>query len=199
MLHTLCFFSSKCRLFHNATFFSFLYYSHFTYRVCQNLNVKLQCQKVKMCINVFGTLCIIIKYQFNYMVRTQLYIFTQDSILGIQLHVSALYIGHRYVILCLKQLYNMCVGYSGGNEISFPPEYPTHIWYSCFQKYKLVRTQLQGEHKNTPWFQAVIKSELTGIFLQNWWLQLHKLIQFHVVSHTMCPPLVNRHNIDAII
>ena len=28
------FFSSKCRLFHNATFFWFLYYSHFTYRVC---------------------------------------------------------------------------------------------------------------------------------------------------------------------
>ena len=28
------FFSSKCRLFHNATFFSFMYYSHFTYRVC---------------------------------------------------------------------------------------------------------------------------------------------------------------------
>jgi hypothetical protein len=27
-------FSSKCRLFHNATFFWFLYYSHFTYRVC---------------------------------------------------------------------------------------------------------------------------------------------------------------------
>jgi hypothetical protein len=28
------FFSSKCRLFHNATFFWFLSYSHFTYRVC---------------------------------------------------------------------------------------------------------------------------------------------------------------------
>ena len=35
ILHTLrFFFSSKCRLFHNATFFWFLYYSHFTYRVC---------------------------------------------------------------------------------------------------------------------------------------------------------------------
>jgi len=32
---------------------------------------------------------------------------------------------------------------------------------------------IQGEHKNTPWFQIVIKSKLTGIFLQNWWLQLH--------------------------
>ena len=53
------------------------------------------------------------------MVRTQLYIFTQDNTLGIRLHVSALYIGHRQVILELnKQLYNMCVGYSGGNEIS---------------------------------------------------------------------------------
>ena len=40
-------FSSKCHLFPNATFFWFLYYSHFTYRVCQNLNVKLRCQKVK--------------------------------------------------------------------------------------------------------------------------------------------------------
>jgi len=41
------FFSSKCRLFHNAAFFWFMYYSHFTYRVCYNLNVKLRCQKVK--------------------------------------------------------------------------------------------------------------------------------------------------------
>jgi hypothetical protein len=40
------FFSSKCRLFHNANFFG-LYYSHFTYRVCWNLNAKLRCQKVK--------------------------------------------------------------------------------------------------------------------------------------------------------
>jgi hypothetical protein len=47
---------------------------------------------------------------------------------------------------------------------------------------------IQGEHKNTPWFQVVIKSKLTGIFLQNWWLQLHKLIQFHVVSHTLNVP-----------
>jgi hypothetical protein len=33
------------------------------------------------------------------MVRTQLYIFTQNSTLGIQLHVSALYIGHCQVVL----------------------------------------------------------------------------------------------------
>jgi len=33
------------------------------------------------------------------MVRTQLYIFTQNSTLGIQLHFSALYIGHRQVVL----------------------------------------------------------------------------------------------------
>ena len=32
-------------------------------------------------------------------VKTQLYIFTQKSTLGIQLHVSALYIGHRQVVL----------------------------------------------------------------------------------------------------
>ena len=47
-----------------------------------------------------------------------------------------------------------------------------------------IYTYIQDEHKNTPWFQVVIKPKLTGIFLQNWWLQLHKLIQFHVVSHT---------------
>jgi hypothetical protein len=39
------FFSSKCYLFHNATFFWFLYYSHFTYRVCSNLNVKFKVWK----------------------------------------------------------------------------------------------------------------------------------------------------------
>jgi len=39
------------------------------------------------------------KICINYMIRTQLYIFTQNSTLGIQLHVSALYIGHRQVVL----------------------------------------------------------------------------------------------------
>jgi len=33
------------------------------------------------------------------MVRTQLHIFTQNSTMGIQLHVSALYIGRRQVVL----------------------------------------------------------------------------------------------------
>ena len=52
---------------------------------------------------------------------------------------------------------------------------------------------IQNEHKNTPWFQVVIKSKLTGIFLQNWWLQLHNLIKFHVVSQTLnVPPFVTR-------
>jgi hypothetical protein len=45
--------------------------------------------------------------QNNYIVKKyvltiwseQLYIFTQNSTLGIQLHVSALYIGHRQVVL----------------------------------------------------------------------------------------------------
>jgi len=32
------------------------------------------------------------------MVKTQLYIFTQNSTLGIQLRVLALYIGHRQVV-----------------------------------------------------------------------------------------------------
>jgi len=59
---------------------------------------------------------------------------------------------------------------------------------------------IQGEHKNTPWFQVVIKWKLTEIFLQNWWLQLHKLIQFHVVSHTLnVSPSCYSANIDAII
>jgi len=39
------------------------------------------------------------KIYINYLVRTQLYIFTQNSTLGKQLRVSALYIGHRQVVL----------------------------------------------------------------------------------------------------
>ena len=47
MLHTIRF------SFQNAVYFImlpfwFLYYSHLTYRVCQNLNVKLRCQKVNV-------------------------------------------------------------------------------------------------------------------------------------------------------
>jgi hypothetical protein len=63
----------------------------------------------------------------------------------------------------------------------------------------LPQVWLYSDHKNTPWFQVVIKSKLTGIFLQNWWLQLHKLIQFHVVSHTLnVPPilLLGKHRCD---
>jgi len=61
-------------------------------------------------------------------------------------------------------------------------------------------TIIQGEHKNTPSFQVVIKSKPTGIFLQNWWLQLHKIIQFHVASHTLnVSPSCYSANIDAII
>ena len=52
------------------------------------------------------------------MVRTQLY-FTMSSTLGIQLHVSALYIGHRQVVLKLiKELYKMHVGCPGGGARS---------------------------------------------------------------------------------
>jgi hypothetical protein len=56
----------------------------------------------------------------TYMVRTQLHILTQISTLGIQLHVSTLYIGNRQVYRKPnKQLYNICLGYcGGGNEIS---------------------------------------------------------------------------------
>jgi len=58
------------------------------------------------------------------MVRTQLYIFTQNSTLGIQLHVSALYIGH------------MCVGY------------PTHIRHSRLLslQYNLTMANIQGRN-----------------------------------------------------
>jgi hypothetical protein len=35
--------------------------------------------------------------------------------------------------------------------------------------------KVQDEHKNTPWFQVVIKSKHIGIFLQKWWLRLHKI------------------------
>ena len=50
-------------------------------------------------------------------------------------------------------------------------------------------------------FAVFIKSKLTGIFLQNWWLQLHKPIQFHVVSsHTLnVPPSCYSANIDEIL
>ena len=68
-----------------------------------------------------------------------------------------------------------------------------NLYLSSQQTTLMFLRNVQGEHKNTPLFQVVIKSKLTGIFLQNWWLQLHKLIQFHVVSHTQCaPPLVTR-------
>jgi hypothetical protein len=68
------------------------------------------------------------------MVRTQLYIFTQNSTLGIQLQVSALYIGHRQVVLT--------------DEISFPPQSPTHILYSCFLRlqYNLTMANIQGRN-----------------------------------------------------
>ena len=61
-------------------------------------------------------------------------------------------------------------------------------------------TVIQSEHKNTPRFQVIIKSKLTGIFLQNWWLQLHELIQFHVVTQKLnVPPSCYSANFDAIM
>jgi len=47
MLHTLRF-SLQNAVYFIILHFWFLYYSHFTYRVCQNLNVKLWCQKVNV-------------------------------------------------------------------------------------------------------------------------------------------------------
>ena len=71
------------------------------------------------------------------------------------------------------------------------------VW--SFAERLYLHFRIQSEHKNTHWFQVVIKSKLTGIFLQNWWLQLHKLVQFHVVSHTLnVPPLLllGKHRCD---
>ena len=39
---------------------------------------------------------------------------------------------------------------------------------------------MQGEHKNTPWFQIFIISKIAWIILQFWYLKLKKLIKFHV-------------------
>jgi hypothetical protein len=47
MLHTLRFSLQNAVYFIMLSFFFwFLYYSHFTYRVCSNLYVKLRCQRV---------------------------------------------------------------------------------------------------------------------------------------------------------
>jgi hypothetical protein len=47
MLHTLRFLF-KLQFISKRNLFWFLYYSHFTYRVCKNLNVKLRCQNVNV-------------------------------------------------------------------------------------------------------------------------------------------------------
>jgi len=75
------------------------------------------------------------------------------------------------------------------------------VIYNTLEIAVYIYIYMQGEHKNTPRVQVVIKSKFTGIFLQNWWLQLHKLIQFHAVSHTLnvpTPPLLllGKHRCD---
>jgi hypothetical protein len=56
--------------------------------LCSNMyNYKEQCYYI------------IRKYVLPIWSEKQLYIFTQNNTLGIQLHVSALYIGHRQVVL----------------------------------------------------------------------------------------------------
>jgi len=52
MLHTLCF-SLQNAVYFIMLLFWFLYYLHFTYRVCYNLNVKLLCQTVNNVIYSF--------------------------------------------------------------------------------------------------------------------------------------------------
>ena len=46
MLHNLRFFLFKMPFISQCYLVWFLYYSHFTYRMCQNLNVKFRLQKV---------------------------------------------------------------------------------------------------------------------------------------------------------
>jgi hypothetical protein len=48
MLHTLRFFLFKMLFISFCYLFWFLYYSHFTYRVCKTLNAKFLFQKVKV-------------------------------------------------------------------------------------------------------------------------------------------------------
>jgi hypothetical protein len=64
------------------------------------------------------------------MVGTQLYIITQISTYNYMFRPCVLAIVRLYYKLN-KQLYNMYVGYCGGKEMSFPPQYPTYILYSC--------------------------------------------------------------------
>jgi len=54
MLHTPRFYLQNTVYFIMLPFLV-LYYSHFTYRVCQNLNVKLRCQKVKYIISLHSS------------------------------------------------------------------------------------------------------------------------------------------------
>jgi hypothetical protein len=56
------------------------------------------------------------KICITYIVRTQLYIFTQNSTYNYMFRPCISAIVRLYYKLN-KQLYNMCVGYSGGNEI----------------------------------------------------------------------------------
>jgi hypothetical protein len=51
MLHTLRFCLQNA-IYFIMLLFLFMYYSHFTYRVCQNLNVKFRCQKVKEVLTI---------------------------------------------------------------------------------------------------------------------------------------------------
>jgi hypothetical protein len=55
--------------------------------------------------------------------------------------------------------------------------------------------QIRGEHKNTPWFQIVIKLKLTGVFLQ---LGGYSYINSYSFIHTQCAPLLllGKHRCD---
>jgi len=82
------------------------------------------------------------------MVRRQLYIFSHRIV-----HLVYNYMFRPCILVTVRsysklynQLYNMCVGYCGGErDLVFvrrdlvppspPPEYPMHIFYSCWLSY----------------------------------------------------------------
>jgi hypothetical protein len=76
--------------------------------------------------SIINVLCnyIIRRYMLNIWSEHN-YIFTQNNTMGVQLHLSALYIGRRQVVTRNYTIYAIC-----GER-----EYPTHILYSCWLSY----------------------------------------------------------------
>jgi hypothetical protein len=77
------------------------------------------------------------------------------------------------------------------------------IWLQTLSKKNkkqiLSKLDIQGEHKNTPWFQVVIKLKLTGIFLKIGGyscINSYSFMWYH--THTQCAPLLflEKHRCD---